>query len=200
MLRLIIIAVVCTMLLFPIAGFTSKIITNEPLLIAVTFGLACIAIPAFLLHIWPASEAKLRKSMQDALWDGELVTAEHEVRDIAQIEEIEDEGLHFLLAIETGQTLSLSGQYLYGPVERNEFPSRRVRVFANKTTGLIYGVESVGERIPSWPLYDSFTDEKVNPDPMLEDGKLYPQSIADIASQFHWQLATPPSPARGTTV
>ncbi|WP_426994526.1 hypothetical protein [Methylomonas sp. CM2] len=186
------------MLLIPIAGYSSNIITNGPLLIAVSCGLAYVVIPVFLLCLWPAQKAKQSKSMQDALYDGDLLTVEHEVQDVVQIEEIEDEGLHFLLAIETGDTLSLSGQYLYGPVERNEFPSRRVRLFTNKTTGLLYGIEPIGERIPHWALYDSFTDEAPNSDLTIEDGKLYSQPIAEIVSQCRWQLATQPTPHDGS--
>lgn len=61
MLRLIVIAVVCTVLLIPIAGFSSNISTNDPLLIAISFGLAYVAIPAFLLQIWPALKGKKLK-------------------------------------------------------------------------------------------------------------------------------------------
>lgn len=182
MLRLVVIAIVCTALLIPIAGFSSNIITNGPLLIAVSFGLAYVAIPAFLLRIWPAPKGKKSKSMQDALWDGELVTLDYDVHAVAQIEEMEDEGLHFLVATETGQTLCLSGQYLYGPVERNVFPSQRVRVFKNKITGLFYGVEPIGQRLTSWPIYDPFTAENAQSTFMPEDGELYSQSIAEIVA------------------
>ncbi len=39
--------------------------------------------------------------MQDALWQGELVTVEHQVSNVAQIEKMEDEGIHFLLTTES---------------------------------------------------------------------------------------------------
>lgn len=39
MLRLVTIAIVCTMLLIPIAGFSSNITSNGPLVIVVSFGL-----------------------------------------------------------------------------------------------------------------------------------------------------------------
>jgi hypothetical protein len=183
MIRLITIAVVCTLLLIPIAGFSSNIISNVPLLTAVSFGLAYVAIPAFLLQIWPAQKVQKFKSMQDALWDGELVSVDYEVRDVAQIEEMEDEGLHFLVAIETGQTLFLSGQYLYGLLQRHVFPSERVRVFTNKVTNLQYGIEPIGRSLATWSIYDPFTEDRSQSEIILEDGRLYSQTIADIVAE-----------------
>lgn len=184
MLRLFAIAVVCTMLLIPIAGFSSNMISNEPLLIAVSFGLAYLVIPAYLLHIWPARRAKKPKSMSDALWDGELQTDEYKICAAVQIEEVEDEGLHFLLATDSGKTLALSGQYLYGLVERRVFPSERVRVFKNILTGQIYGIEAVGQRLANWSIYDSFTYGKVQSAITIEDGMFYQMSIDEIISKL----------------
>jgi hypothetical protein len=189
-LRLIIIAIVCTMLLIPIAGYSSNIIKNGPLLIAVSFGLSYVAIPAFLLYIWPAPKGKAAKSMQDALWDGDLVTIHWEIHEAAQIEEFEDEGLHFLFTVEPGKTLCLSGQYLYRPVERGSFPSEQVRIFMQKSSGVIYGIEPVGQRLESWIVYGPIAETRTAPGLMLEDGRLYAKSIAEIAAQLDLKLKT----------
>lgn len=177
------------MLLIPLAGFASNVISNGPLLIAVSFGLAYVVFPAILLQVWPAPKGKKSKSMQDALWDGELLTVEYEARAIAQIEEMEDEGLHFLVTIESGQTLCLSGQYLYGPVERNAFPSERIRVFKNRVTGLFYGIEPLGKLFDTWAIYDPFTAERAKSDFMIQDGELYSQSIVEIVAILGLQAA-----------
>ncbi len=195
MFRLIAIAVVCTMLLIPIAGFSSNIISNVPLLIAVSFGLAYFVIPIYLLRLWPSQKTKKLKSMSDALWDGELQTVEYKVCAIAQIEEAEDEGLHFLIATETGQTLSLSGQYLYGPVERKAFPSEGVRLFKNSVSGQLYGIEPIGQRVLSWPIYDPFTVGQVQAQLTIEDGQVYPMSIEEIISKLELRSAESPAPA-----
>jgi hypothetical protein len=184
MIRFISIAVVCTLLLIPIAGFSSNIISNGPLLIAFTFTLGYVALPALLLRLWPEPQGQKEKSMQDALCDGDLVMAEHVVRDAAQIEELEDEGLHFLLATGTGQTLCLSGQYLYGPVERKSFPSTAVRIYKNRKSGVTYGIETLGSRIDQWQTYDPFRLEQVGSDMMIEDGKLYSESIAELVAKL----------------
>jgi len=184
MFRLIAIAVVCTMLLIPIAGFSSNIISSGPLLIAVSFGLAYFVIPVYLLRIWPARKANALKSMSDALWDGELETLTYKVCAVAQIEETEDEGLHFLVTTESGQTLSLSGQYLYGPVERKIFPSEGVRLFKNTVTGQLYGVEPFGKQIQGWPIYDPFTVGQVSSELTIEDGQFYSMSIEEIITKL----------------
>jgi hypothetical protein len=184
MFRLIAIAVICTMLLIPIAGFSSNIISSGPLLIAVSCGLAYFVIPVYLLRLWPSQKEKKLKSMSDALWDGELQTVEYKVCAIAQIEETEDEGLHFLITTEAGQTLSLLGQYLYGPVERSAFPSERVRLFKNSVSGQLYGIEPIGQRIQSWPIFDPFTGEQVQAEFTIQDGQVYSMSIAEIISKL----------------
>lgn len=194
MIRLIAIAVICTMLLIPIAGFSSNIISGGPLLIAVSFGLAYVVIPAYLLHIWPARKRNNVKSMQDALWQSELVTVEHQISQVAQIEEMEDEGFHFLVATERDETLFLSGQDLYGPVDRKSFPSQRVRVFTNKVSGLRYGIEPVGQALESWPVYEPFNLEQMRSSDTLEDGKYYKESIPEIVAKFGLRLARPEAP------
>ena len=198
MFRLISIAVVCTMLLIPIAGFSSNIITNGPLLIAVSFGLAYFVIPAYLLHIWPSSRRAKVKSMSDALWDGELRTTEHQVRAAVQIEEVEDEGLHFLLSTGDGRTLSLSGQYLYAPVECQVFPSEGVRVFTHSVTGQVYGVEAFGQPLDHWDVYDSSTMQQgqVHTMPALSDGEVHSMDMHDIVARMRLRLVTTSTPPR----
>jgi len=122
MLRLIIIATVCTLSLIPIAGYGSNIISNVALLIALTFALGYVALPALLLNLWPAKRQESVQSMELALAKGDLVVEEYRVSAAAELEEVEDEGAHFLLTTDTGRTLYLSGQYLYDPVGRKAFP------------------------------------------------------------------------------
>jgi len=184
MLRLIIISVVCTMLLIPIAGFSSNIISNGPLLIAISFGLAYVAIPAYLLHIWPAKSKEKPIPIETALWEGNLATTEYEIGDIAQIEETEDEGLHFLISTKSGGTLFLSGQYLYELVDRKLFPSERVRVFRNRITGMPYGIEPVGSPLTEWPTYGALSTSQASEETDLQDGQIYEQSVAAIVARL----------------
>src|SRR4029434_4382955 len=38
-------------------------------------------------------------------------------------------------------------------VGRKVFPATRVRVFANRVTGITYGIEPIGTHIDPWPVY-----------------------------------------------
>jgi hypothetical protein len=185
MIRLILIAIVCTALLIPIAAATCRIISSQPTLIAISFGLAYIVAPAVLLQIWPTRRGKKSKSIGNALWDGELLTVDYPVSAVAQIEEMEDEGLHFLVAIDNVGTLWLSGQYLYGPVKRGEFPSQGIRLFRNKATGAFYGIEATGQRLEQWVKYDPVQGEPTEAGFELEDSKVYSQSIEQIAAALN---------------
>jgi hypothetical protein len=185
LIRLILIAIFCTALLMPIAAVSTKIVSSQPLLIAISFGLAYIVAPAVLLQLWPARRVTKWKSMGDALWDGELLTVDYPVSAVAQIEEMEDEGFHFLVAIDNVGTLWLSGQYLYGPVERGEFPSQCIRLFRNKVTGALYGIEATGRRLEHWVTYDPVRGEPTEAGFDLEDSKVYSQSIEQIATALN---------------
>lgn len=69
MLRLLTIAIICTGLLIPIAGFSSGIISNNWLAIACSFGMAYVALPVVLLRIWPdARNKKDSSSVHEVLW------------------------------------------------------------------------------------------------------------------------------------
>lgn len=196
MLRLIVIAVVCTMLLIPIAGFSSNIISNGPLLILVSFGLAYIVIPAYLLHIWPALPKRNPLAIEAALWEGNLATTEYAVEEVVRIEESEDEGFHFLLAIENGETLFLSGQYLYSLVDRGLFPSERVRVFRNRVTGMLYGIEPAGSALKDWPTYEALSVNHAREETELEDGRVYAQSVAAIIEKLGLKRLSPSTTER----
>src|SRR5438105_14334284 len=151
MLRLIIIATVCTLSLIPIAGYGSNIISNVALLIALTFALGYVALPALLLNLWPAKRQESVQSMELALAKGDLVVEEYRVSAAAELEEVEDEGAHFLLTTDTGRTLYLSGQYLYDPVGRKAFPCGHFRLYRHRLSGLVYGVEALADSLTAWP-------------------------------------------------
>jgi len=73
MLRLIIIAVICTISLLLIAGYLSHIITNDLLLIAISIGLSTVVVPTILIFIWPAPKGRQHNSKQVFVDDGESI-------------------------------------------------------------------------------------------------------------------------------
>ena len=184
MLRLIFIAGICTFLLIPIAGYSSNIVKDPMLLGLVSFGSAYVLLPALLLHLWPKSSLAVRQEpMQSALWSGRLKTADYRVSDVIEVEEMEDEGMHFLLAT-NGGTLFLSGQYLYELVESGAFPCGGVRLFSNRQTGLPYGIEPIGEGGVSWRRFEMPREERPEDFLELEDGHLYSQSLEEIVQHL----------------
>ena len=98
--------------------------------------------------------------MEGALAAGELCVVEYEVSEAIEVEEFEDEGKHFLLAIGPSETLFLSGQYLYEPVERGIFPSTRIGLFGHKALGITYGVQCLGEPMKPTVLLSALTEEQ----------------------------------------
>ena len=113
-------------------------------------GIAAVAMyigfPILAMKVWPGKQLPTT-SMLAALEDGSLASADYEVAEVVEVEELEDEGLHFLMDIGQGRTLFLSGQYLYEPVKAGRFPSTRIRVFWHAQAGLTYGVQSFGDRL-----------------------------------------------------
>jgi len=184
MLRLIFIAGICTFLLIPIAGYSSNIVKDPMLLGLVSFGSAYILLHD---HAGEDTEAGARswglEPMQSALWSGHLKTADSRVSDVVEVEEMEDEGMHFLLAT-NGGTLFLSGQYLYELVESGVFPCGGVRLFSNRQTGLPYGIEPVGEGVVNWRRFEMPREERPEDSLELEDGHLYSQSLEEIVQQL----------------
>jgi hypothetical protein len=136
-----------------------------------------IAFPVLALRIWAKRDPPAAQSMELALRDGKLAEAEYEITDAVAYAEEEDEGLLYLLSIGETRTLCLSGQYLYEPVERGEFPSSRVRVFWHKTDGFTYGIQCLGS-----PLAASKTVQRAEggEQAMLEDRQVIEQALSSL--------------------
>ncbi|ARU28775.1 hypothetical protein [Cellvibrio sp. PSBB006] len=148
MLRLLVVAAVSTFLLIPIAGYSSNIIKNEILLIIASFISGYVIVPAILLKLWPERQGRNEvETLDSALESGLIKTVEYSVDQVVEIEEFEDEGLHYLMSISPNKTLSLFGQYLYPYGELENFPSTRIRLFIHTGNNLCYGIECAGDKI-----------------------------------------------------
>ncbi|MDO5686558.1 MAG: hypothetical protein Q4G42_04105 [Neisseria sp.] len=185
MFRFFAVAGICTLLLIPIAGYSSNIIKNPLLLVLVSGSLAYVVLPALLLHLWPETrKSSVPESMESALWGGHLITTSYEVLDIAEIREAEDEGLHFLIATHAG-TLFLSGQYLYELVGLEAFPCEEIRLFRHRETETSYGIEPVGKPINYWQAFELNQEMDKRKDWELEDGKIYHESMTEMIQRLH---------------
>lgn len=160
MIRLLVVAMVSTFLLIPIAGYSSNIIKNEILLIIVSFISGYVIVPAILLKLWPEREGINEVETLDlALEKGLIKTIEYSVDKVVEIEESEDEGLHYLMSISPDKTLSLFGQYLYPYGELDKFPSTKIRLFIHMGNNLCYGIECAGDKINEVDQLDPPTPE-----------------------------------------
>lgn len=187
MLRLLVIAIVSTFLLIPIAGYSSNIIQNETLLIMTSVMTGYVIVPAILLKLWPVSPSlPVNDTMFDTLMKGQLVSENYHVQQAVAIEEVDDEGLHYLLAVDSDKTLYLNGQYLYDPVERGEFPSTNIHVFRNRQTGSVFGIDPQGTPVSvSTTLPPLLAATRTNPW-LLDDYKLLECSldaVVDVLKQ-----------------
>lgn len=106
-----------------------------------------IAFPLVALSIWPAKVRTPTVSMDRALEEGKLGMTEYDVQDAVEIEQVEDEGRHFLLSLDGRRTLYLSGQYLSDLSGDGRFPSSKIRLFWCTDTGVTFGVQCLGDRL-----------------------------------------------------
>ncbi len=137
-----------------------------------------IAFPLLALKLWGSAKAEALPSMELALSSGDLLSTEYAVSEAVEVEESEDEGKHFYLAIAPEKTLFLSGQYLYEPVERGVFPSTQIRVFTNRKVGLTYGVECIGEPLQPSRRRPAFSEEQFQRGSVPEDRHLFNCSLS----------------------
>lgn len=153
MLRLAIIIGFCTLCLIPIAGFASNVIENEALLIAFVFGFGYVALPAMLLHLWPA---RTMDTMERALAAGNLVTTQYSA---VKLVELDDAGEYaFLAELADGRTLALGPDSLVDLVANGRFPTLQFRTFTHRRSTALYGLEPIGEPLQSWPVYGQFSE------------------------------------------
>lgn len=176
--RFIAIAIASVVLFFPTFWlFSSAVGTNWGSGIAAVA--MYVAFPIMGLRIWRPPASQNSTSMEGALAAGELDTVEYEISEVVEVEEFEDEGKHFLLAIGPSETLFLSGQYLYEPIERGGFPSTRIRLFWHKSLDVTYGVQCLGEPIKPKVRLPAFTEEQCDTGAVPKDREVLQRSIQE---------------------
>ena len=182
--RLLVIAVVSTFLLIPIAGFSSNIVSNTAALILVSVVTGYVIVPAILLKIWEPRDLPVTGYLDEAVATGTLTYSDFDVRQVISIAESEDEGLHFLLEVGPDQTLFLSGQYLYGPVEKGLFPSTKIRIYWDSGDDMTVGVAGLGTPVEAVAELPPFTLEQFESDSIPADRSIIERSIHDVAESM----------------
>ncbi len=149
---------------------------DEPFpIVLATILIAFVAAPAFVLWIWRAPGAK-----DVAEREGKLEIIELEVSSACQIAETEDEGLHFFLETVSGETIFLSGQYLYEPVSEGRFPARQVRIAIDSKDNDVVDIQCTGAAIKVRPALPQFTQSEHERDLVPQNLQRYPMGIAEV--------------------
>jgi hypothetical protein len=137
-----------------------------------------LAFPIVAIKVWPGRAPESPRSMELALDEGTLASAEFDISEIVEVQEWEDEGRTYLMDIGNNRTLFVSGQYLYGVVDSGRFPSTRIRLFWDEQQNLTFGVQCLGDRlIPS---------RKIAPLPLeVLESENYPEDRDVIGQRLH---------------
>lgn len=151
MLRLITAAVAGFIVLF--AGvLIANAWLEEPFFAHMALGIAAFfVVPALVLSLW-------RPRAPDP---ATLRTDTFQVLRAVRIEELEDEGLHFLLELQGGRTLFLSGQFLYEPVEAGLFPSSILTIHRDERSDDVVSMECKGKRVTVTSTHPAFTLDEI---------------------------------------
>ena len=165
--RILILAIVSTILLIPLSITLDRYISNQVLLLFLVFSIGYIVTPLVLAAVFGAIIdfilSPFRKEtefidMQEALFLGDLEVNDYRIRRIVKVEQYDVEGNLYLLEINEDKTLCIIGQYLYPFEENLLFPSTKLRVFMNKNTENCYGFQCLGEKVTD---IDNFESEDI---------------------------------------
>lgn len=140
-------------------------------------------LPARLLDRgqYPTEEA-LRKS-------GQLYSRVYSITRAMEVEELEDEGPTFILALEQGGTLFLSGQYLYDYQEVGEgdvihqpgkFPCTQFTLWRRKLYDYVTSIECRGEYLAPEQTLPPLTHAQFDANLVPNDGEVLEIGIDDF--------------------
>jgi hypothetical protein len=167
------------------AGWTSGRAVQALLLGAALAGLGVAVYLAYQTRVLGKSPTGW-----DDLQEGTARVARFEATDAVAVEESEDEGLSYFVALTDGRVLFLSGQYLYEPVERGEFPARRFEVVRTALAGTVLTVTALGPALAPSVTRSPFTDAEYQSGTMPEDGAVIPGPLERYRAPSH--RAPPP--------
>jgi len=113
---------------------------------------------------------------------GLLVTETFRATRAFQVEEFEDEGLHYFIELSDQSVLCLNGQYLYDYAEITDdaeinqprsFPSTEFTLRRHKTAGYVVDIKITGAALPLDCLAPSFDKSDFRQDLLPEDGQIF---------------------------
>ena len=86
-----------------------------------------------------------REALEGDLDQGQVTTTTYHVRDAIAVEEYEDEGSQYFLALGDGRVVFLVGQYLYEVEDEGGFPNTIVVIDRLPTSELVLDLRCIGE-------------------------------------------------------
>ena len=110
-----------------------------------------------------------------------------------EVDEFEDEGLHFFLELEGGGVLFLCGQYLYDYQEITDddelnqnatFPCAHFRIKRHKVERWVYEVEPLSPYIPPEEKLPHYCKAYIKKHGFPEDGTVYAQSYEELKAEI----------------
>lgn len=108
-----------------------------------------------------------------------LVSSAFAATRVFQVEEYEDEGLHYFLELENGSVLYLGGQYLYdfgrfeddpGLAADQLFPATTFRIVRHRDEGYVVDLEPFGSVLPPEETYPPYRPAEYEAGLVPEDG------------------------------
>jgi hypothetical protein len=180
--RFIVVAIASVVLFFPAFWLFNAVVGPNWGAGIAAFGMY-IAFPILALKVWPDRKVVERPSMETALANGDLMSSEYTVSEAAEVDEFEDEGKHFYLAVGPKDTLFLTGQYLYSPADNGVFHSTKIRVFWHKSLGLTYGVECLGQPMISLKCPE-FSENHFENDVIRGDRQIINQDLRTVLQKI----------------
>lgn len=110
---------------------------------------------------------------------GTVQSAIYRISDAIAVAEAEDEGLSYFLLLDDGQTLFLSGQYLYEPTDQG-FPWESFEVVTVASGDWVLRVVPLGPPLaPGWTR-GPFTDAELESGKIPEDGAIELRDFAAL--------------------
>lgn len=114
--------------------------------------------------------------------NGQLISKTFQATRAFQVEEFEDEGLHYFIELTDRSVLYLTGQYLYDyeQIEDDpevnqprQFPCTEFTVKRHKTDGYVVDIKVAGKLLPEECVAPSFDKQDVKRDLIPEDGQIF---------------------------
>jgi len=128
-------------------------------------------------------ELQEREAYRQDLAQGVAEVRTFRARECYRVEELEDEGSSYYLHLEDGPVLFLSGQYLYEPEDKKEFPCTEFDIVRGPRSRVLLGVVCRGSYLPPIKRLRAFSVAELRDGQAPEDGEMVGIQWEDVEAQ-----------------